>query len=67
MGMLPQIFTGNCAKAQEFMDKVLEYFCENRGITEFESPMHKVSITLTMIKGSKVAGWACVKAIMGLG
>jgi len=59
MGTLPQIFTGNHAKAQEFMDKVLRYFHANRGITGFESPMHKVSITLTMIKGSEVAGWAC--------
>ena len=58
MGTLPQIFTGNCAKAQEFMDELLGYFCANRGIAGFESPMHKVSITLTMIKGSEVAGWA---------
>jgi len=58
MGTLPQIFTGNCAKAQEFMDELLGYFCANRGIAGFESPMRKVSITLTMIKGSEVAGWA---------
>jgi len=58
MGMLPQIFTGNRAKAQEFMDKVLGYFCASRGVAGFESPMCKVSIMLTMIKGSEVAGWA---------
>ena len=58
MGMLCQIFMGNCAKAQYFLDEVLGYFHANRGIAGFKSPMHKVSITLTMIKGSKVAGWA---------
>jgi|SRR6266850_1654592 len=57
MGTLPQIFTGNHTKAQDFLDEVLGYFCTNRGVTGFESPMHKVSITLTMIKGSEVAGW----------
>jgi|SRR6266850_4549793 len=58
MGTLPQIFTDNCAKAQDFLDEVLGYFCANRGVAGFESPMRKVSITLTMIKGSEVAGWA---------
>ena len=58
MGMLPQIFTGDRAKAQDFPDEVLGYFRANRGVAGFESPMHKVSITLTMIKGSEVAGWA---------
>jgi len=58
MGTLPQIFTGNRAKAQDFLDEVLGYFRANRGVAGIESPMHKVSITLTMIKGSKVAGWA---------
>src|SRR6267142_2259860 len=57
MGTLPQIFTGNCAKAQDFLDEVLGYFRANRGVAGFESPMRKVSITLTMIKGSEVAGW----------
>jgi len=58
MGTLPQIFTGNRAKAQDFLDEVLGYFRANRGVAGFESPMRKVSITLTMIKGSEVAGWA---------
>jgi len=40
------------------MDEVLGYFHTNRGIAGFKSPMRKVSITLTIIKGSKVAGWA---------
>jgi|SRR6266850_1127508 len=57
MGTLPQIFTGNHAKAQDFLDEVLGYFCTNRGVAGFESPMCKVSITLTMIKGSEVARW----------
>jgi len=57
IGMLPQVFTGNCTKAQDFLDEVLGYFHVNRGVTGFESPMHKVLITLTMIKGSEVAGW----------
>ena len=57
MGTLPQIFTGNHAKAQDFLDEVLGYFRANRGIAGFKSPMCKVSITLTMIKGNEVAGW----------
>jgi len=59
MGTLPQIFTSNQAKAQDFLDEVLGYFRANRGVAGFESPMCKVSITLTMIKGSEVARWAC--------
>ena len=58
MGTLLQIFMGNRAKAQDFLDEVLGYFHANRGVARFESPMRKVSITLTMIKGSEVAGWA---------
>ena len=58
MGTLPQVFTRDCTKAQNFLDEVLGYFCTNRGVAGFESPMHKVSITLTMIKGNEVAGWA---------
>jgi len=58
MGTLPQIFTGDHAKAQNFLDEVLGYFCANRGVAGFESPMCKVSITLTMIKGNEVARWA---------
>jgi len=58
MGTLPQIFTGNHAKAQDFLDEVLRYFRANRGVAGFESPMCKVLITLTMIKGSEVARWA---------
>jgi len=57
MGTLLQIFMGNRTKAQDFLDEVLGYFHTNRGIAGFESPMHKVSITLTMIKGSEVVGW----------
>ena len=34
MGTLPQIFTGNHAKAQEFMNKVLGYFHANRGLLD---------------------------------
>src|SRR6267142_62669 len=45
MGTLPQIFTGNRAKAQDFLDEVLGYFHANRGVAGFESPMCKVSIT----------------------
>ena len=59
MGTLPQIFTGDRAKAQNFLDEVLGYFHANRGVAGFKSPMCKVSITLTMIKGSEVARWAC--------
>jgi len=58
MGTLPQVFTSNRAKAQDFLDEVLGYFHVNRGVAGFKSPMHKVSITLTMIKGSEVARWA---------
>jgi len=58
MGTLPQIFMGDHAKAQNFLDEVLGYFRANRGVAGFESPMRKVSITLTMIKGSEVAEWA---------
>ena len=57
MGSLPQIFTGDCTRADDFIEEVRGYLRLNQDVAGFNSPMKKVSLTLTLIKGSEVAGW----------
>ena len=57
MGSLPQIFTGNHTRADDFIEEVRGYLCLNQDVAGFNSPMKKVSLTLTLIKGPEVAGW----------
>ena len=57
MGSLPQIFIGDCTRADDFIEEVQGYLCLNQDVAGFNSPMKKVSLTLTVIKGPEVAGW----------
>ena len=57
MGSLPQIFTGDRTRADDFIEEVRGYLHLNQDVAGFNSPMKKVSLTLTLIKGSGVAGW----------
>jgi Retrotransposon gag protein len=57
MGNLPQIFDGDRKNAQTFLDSLLAYFQANARVPGLNSPIHKVSITLTLIQGPQVATW----------
>ena len=57
MGSLPQIFTGDCTRADDFIEEVRGYLRLNQDVAGFNSPMKKVSLTLTLIKGPEVARW----------
>ena len=57
MGEKPAIFTGNCTKADDFIEEVKAYFRVNQDITRFNSPIKKVAFTLTLIQRDEVAGW----------
>jgi len=58
MGSLPAIFSGNRAEAEDFINRMQAYICLNREVLGFNSPMKKIALTLTLMQGEKVAGWA---------
>src|SRR6266850_2974312 len=58
MGSLPAIFSGNRAEAEDFINGIQAYICLNREVPGFTSPMKKIALTLTLMQGEKVAGWA---------
>jgi hypothetical protein len=55
--MPPQVFEGDRTKAEAFMRELRLYMLANHGVPGFESPMRRVAIALTFIKGMKVDGW----------
>ena len=57
MGSLPQIFTGDHTKATEFIEEVKGYIRLNQDVPGFNSPIKRAALTLTLIKGTEVAGW----------
>jgi hypothetical protein len=57
MGQLPQIFTGNCSKADNFIEEVKGYLHLNQDVAGFDLPIKKIAFTLTLIKGEDTAGW----------
>ena len=57
MGALPEPFTGECAKAGNFIEAMKTYVRLNRQVPGFKSAMQKINLALTLIHGEKVAGW----------
>jgi hypothetical protein len=57
MGQLPQIFTGEWSKADNFIEEVKGYLCLNQDVAGFDSPIKKIAFTLMLIKGEDTAGW----------
>jgi hypothetical protein len=57
MGGLPQVFNGDRARADNFIEEVKGYLRLNQDVARYNSPIKKVAFTLTLIKGSEVAGW----------
>ena len=57
MGKLPETFTGDQSKADNFIEEVKGYLCLNDDVSGFDSPKKKIAFTLTHMKGDDVAGW----------
>jgi len=58
MGSLPTIFLDNRAEAEDFINGIQAYIHLNREVPGFTSQMKKIALTLTLMQGEKVAGWA---------
>ena len=58
MGQLPRVFSGDRAQADDFIDELKSYLLLNYQVAGFNSPITKVALALTLIKGPEVAGWA---------
>src|SRR5579863_6111500 len=57
MGNLPQIFEGNCVWADNFIEEIKQYLHLNSDVMGYNSPIKKVTFTLTLIKGPETTGW----------
>jgi len=57
MGGLPQVFSGNRLLADDFIEEVKGYLRLNQDVAGYNSPIKKVALTLTLMKGPQVAGW----------
>jgi len=57
MGSPPQIFDGDRQQADAFINELLTYIRVNIGVPRFKSPMRKIAMALTYIKGDKVDRW----------
>jgi len=57
MGGLLQVFTGDHLVADNFIEEVKGYLRLNQDVVGYNSPIKKVALTLTLMKGPQVAGW----------
>ena len=57
MGGLPQVFTGDRLVADDFIEEVKGYLRLNQDVAGYNSPIKKVALTLTLMKGPQIAGW----------
>src|SRR6266705_278617 len=57
MGTKPENFEGDRTKAEDFMEDVKKYMRLKRQVPGFSSPMMKVAMVLTFMKGQATSGW----------
>src|SRR6201999_1335719 len=57
IGAIPEKFTGDRTKAQQFIDAVKGYLRANYDVPGFGSPKKKVAFMLTLMEGEDVASW----------
>ena len=57
MGTKPENFEGDRTKAEDFMEDIKKYMRLNRQVPRFSSPMTKVAMVLTFMKGQATSGW----------
>jgi Zinc knuckle len=51
------IFDGDRTRAEAFLRELRIYMLANHGVPGFESPIRRIAIALTFIKGPQVDGW----------
>src|SRR5216683_1875324 len=56
-GIPPLLFDGDGTRADAFIRELRIYMMANQGVPGFESPIRRVTIALTFIKGPQVDGW----------
>jgi hypothetical protein len=54
IGTPPQDFNGDRRQARDFVEELCSYMRVNQGVAGFESPICKVTLALTFIKGPDV-------------
>jgi hypothetical protein len=52
------MFTGKRGDVEQFINEIEGYFLLNQNIPQYCLLIQKVALTLTLIKGADVAGWA---------
>src|SRR5713226_9498254 len=57
MGELPDVFNGDRTKAELFLNQLNHYFLLNLDVLGFNSPIKKVALAITLIKGPEATGW----------
>ena len=57
MGSPPSIYNGDRTKANDWLEELKMYLRVNRDMAGFNSPIKKVAVALSFIKGPQVAGW----------
>ncbi len=57
MGELPDVFNRDRTKAESFLNQLNHYFLLNLDVPGFNSPIKKVALAITLIKGPEVTGW----------
>src|SRR6266851_5764636 len=56
-GVPPLLFDGDRTHADAFIHELQIYMMANQGVPRFESPIRRIAIALTFIKGPQVDGW----------
>ena len=59
MGSPPSIYNGDRTKANDWLEELKMYLRVNRDVAGFDSPIKKVTVALSFIKGPQVAEWVC--------
>src|SRR6266700_8268782 len=57
MGTKPENVEGDRTKAEDFKEDIKKYMCLNRQVPGFSSPMTKVAMVQTFMKGQATSGW----------
>jgi len=57
MGGLPAAFNGDCLRADDFIKEVKGFLRLNQDVAGYNSPIKKVTFTLTLMHGPQIARW----------
>ena len=60
LGVTPLAFTGDRARAEEFMDAIEDHFLLNHQFTPYHSALTRIAYTLSLIQGPEVNSWRCL-------